>query len=96
MKHRIAKIALGLSVFLFFAGFLLMCYCPGWYATCAGLAFFGVALGSARVRFWSTICLLSSLAYTVIHYELKIEDDEFFRGVRLQSQLLSKQRHRDQ
>ena len=90
MKRHFAKIALGLSVFLFFTGFLLMCYCPGWYATCVGLAFVGIVLGTARIRFWSTICLLVSLAYTVVHYELKLEDDERFRGIRLQSQLFSR------
>jgi hypothetical protein len=95
MKQRIAKIALGLSVFLFLAGFLLLCYCPEWYATCAVLALIGAVSGKARVRFWSTICLLASLFCTVMHYELKIKDDEFFRGVRLKVERLSKESNRD-
>jgi hypothetical protein len=93
MKLLFAKIALGLSLFLFFTGFLLLCSCPGWYATCAVFAFVAAILGTARVRFWSTLCLLASIAWTVIHYELKIADDERFRGIRLNVELLLKQSH---
>jgi hypothetical protein len=85
MRLVLAKLALGGSVLLFFAGFLLLCYCPGWYATAAVLASAGAVLGTANTRFWSTLMLLVSLAWTVMHCELKIADDQRWRGVRLEA-----------
>jgi hypothetical protein len=75
----LAKFAVGISALLFFAGYLVLCYCPGWYATAAVFAGIGAVLGTGRTRFWSTLMLLASLTWTVMHSELELADKERWR-----------------
>src|SRR5262245_29910852 len=81
-KLTIAKASFGLSLGLFFLGFLVACYCPGWYATAAALAGIGLFLGTGRIRIWSTVCLVASLIVTGTHYELKIAEQKRFEEIR--------------
>ena len=90
-RSLLAKSAFGISALLFIAGYLLLCYCPGWYATAAVFAGVGAVLGKGKTRFWNTLMLLASLAWTVMHHELKIADDERWREIRLKH--LSKHLH---
>ena len=81
-KLSIAKASFGLSLGLFFLGFLVACYCPGWYATAAALAGIGLFLGTGRIRIWSTVCLVASLIFTGIHWELKVAQQKRFEEIR--------------
>jgi membrane protein implicated in regulation of membrane protease activity len=82
MMNRIAIGSLVVSVMLFFLGFLVLCYCPGWYATAAGFAGLAALLGKSRIRYWGIVWVVMCLAFTVIHWKLEREDKERFREVR--------------
>ena len=47
-RGQIAKARLIISVILFLLGFLVLCYCPGWYAIASGFA--GIAAETAKAR----------------------------------------------
>ena len=81
-KSTIAKASFGLSLGIFFLGFLVACYCPGWYATAAAFAGVGLFLGTGRIRILSTVSLVASLIFTGIHYELKIAEQKRFEQIR--------------
>ncbi len=77
---KIAKTGVGLSIILFFLGFLLLCSCPEWYATAAALAGLGVIFGgSARFRAWSAVLLFVCLLFTEIHYYGKINEEKHLK-----------------
>ena len=88
MKCIIAKFSFALSLILFFSGFLLLCYCPGWYAMAAGFAAVAAILGTTRLRAYSLVCFLASCVFTDAHYHLKVAEQERFREIqrRLQEQ----------
>lgn len=87
LKSTIAKAGFSLSVGLFFLGFLVACYCPGWYATAAVLASIGLVLGTGRLRTWSTVCLVASVVFAGIHYQAKINEQKRFEQIRQRIQL---------
>jgi hypothetical protein len=87
VKVVIARIALGFSIILFLVGQLLLCFCPGWYAVAAVSAGVSAILGGKRIRFWGTLLFLVSIAFTIMHRELELKDNEFWRKVRLDAQL---------
>jgi len=82
VKGRIATGGLVVSFLLFFTGFLLLCYCPGWYALAAGFAGLAAFLGKSGTRYLGIGFLLASLAFTVIHWELKLREAERFGELR--------------
>src|SRR5262245_57922884 len=84
MKARIAKGSLVVSVVLLVMGFYVSCYCPGWYALAwyalpAGFAGLAALLGKSSTRYWGIACLVVSLAFTAINWELRLREAERFR-----------------
>ena len=82
MKPRIAKISLVVALVLFFSGFLVLCYCPGWYALAAGFAGVTVWLGAGRTRAWGVLWVVASLALTAVHAYAKVRETERVREIR--------------
>jgi membrane protein implicated in regulation of membrane protease activity len=82
VKQRIAKISLVVALVLFFSGFLVLCYCPGWYALAAGFAGVTVWLGAGRMRAWGILWVLASLALTAVHAYAKVREGERVREIR--------------
>ncbi len=82
MRDRIAKISLVVALVLFFSGFLVLCYCPGWYALAAGFAGVTVWLGAGRMRAWGVLWVVASLALTAVHAYAKVREAESVRGIR--------------
>jgi len=77
MKNpRVAKISLTVALIWFFAGFLVMCICPGWYAIAALFAAIAVASGSGRVQSVSILLLLLCLAFVWGQTVAKIHDQK--------------------
>ena len=79
MKASVAKISLVVALVLFLTGFLVLCYCPGWYALAAGFAGVSAWLGSGRTRAWGVLGGVASLALTVFHIYGKMHEAERVR-----------------
>jgi membrane protein implicated in regulation of membrane protease activity len=75
----VAKSCLGIGLLLFVMGFLLLCYCPGWYGLAAGFTGITALVGKGRLRNWGIVCLIASLAFTAFHWTLKIRQKEQIR-----------------
>jgi hypothetical protein len=75
-KPQVARICLTISAVLFLLGFLILCFCPGWYGIAA--AFAGVAAwsGTGRVRTWAIILCAASLIMTGLDTYGKIKEHE--------------------
>jgi membrane protein implicated in regulation of membrane protease activity len=82
MRGRFATTALAVSIVLFFFGFLILCYCPGWYALAAAFAGVAAIVGESSKRFFGIIFLLASLALSASHWNLKERDKETIRKSR--------------
>ena len=81
MKQRIAKVSLIVSIVLFFLGFLVMCFCPGWYLTTAAFAGVAICLGNIRTRNWGVFWVVASLVLAVIHHFAQIKEHEKMQEV---------------
>jgi len=82
VKSQIAQVSLVVALVLFFSGFLVLCYCPGWYALAAGFAGVTVWLGAGRTRAWGALWLVASLAPTAVHTYAKVRESESVREMR--------------
>jgi hypothetical protein len=82
VRIRIAKISLAVALVLFFSGFLVLCYCPGWYALAAGFAGVTVWLGAGRTRAWGILWVVASLVLTAVHGYAKVREAEKVREIR--------------
>src|SRR5436189_282278 len=68
MQRGIAILCLILSVLIFLSGFLLLCTCPAWFATAAGVALVPACLGSGSVRVLGVLVLFSSLVVAGLEF----------------------------
>jgi hypothetical protein len=64
---NLSKICLAVSVILFFLGFFILCYCPGWDVIVAGFSIVPAWKGTLKIRRWGIICLIACLAMAVVH-----------------------------
>ncbi len=70
---------MAVAVVLFFAGFGVLCACPGFYVLAAAFAGVAAWFGAGRIRRWSfvcvAICLIGAVADTLVlireHQKLK-------------------------
>jgi hypothetical protein len=76
MKQRIAKVSLIISIALFFLGFLIMCFCPGWYLTTAAFSGVAICLGNPRTRNWGIFWIIAALILSVLNHFGQIKEHE--------------------
>jgi len=81
VRKRIAEISLVVALVLFLSGFLVLCYCPGWYALAAGFSGVTVWLGAGRMRAWGVLWVAASLVLTAVHAYAKVREGERVREI---------------
>jgi len=79
VKAGLASISLAVCIALFFLGFLLLCFCPGWYLVAAAFAGIAVWLGAPKTRFWGAFWIVGSLTVAGVHVYGKSREQERIR-----------------
>lgn len=63
---KFSRATLAVSILFFFVGFMILCDCPGWFASTALLAALAIPLGSPRVRLYAIIFCIAGISMAAV------------------------------
>jgi hypothetical protein len=65
-KLKVARVCFTVAIVLFISGAFIMCDCPGEYVLAAIFSGIALWLGTWRIRTWSALMLVASVAIAVL------------------------------